>query len=82
MLHQIEINYIYIIVFYRFFSRKREGASSGDRGKTKAKTPEPDRMHMSMATPKSRALGSNTMLQRSPTIKPPQVNIGTIVASC
>ncbi|KAI4471407.1 ran binding protein 9-related [Holotrichia oblita] len=57
---------------FRFFSRKREGASSGDRGKTKAKTPEPERMHMSMAVPQSRALGSNTMLQRSPTVKPQQ----------
>ena len=58
----------------RFFSRKRDG-HSGDRStKTKAKTPDPDRMRLPSLTPQSRHLNlSSTMLARTPTIKPQQV---------
>ncbi|CAH0546152.1 unnamed protein product [Brassicogethes aeneus] len=59
---------------FRFFGKKRD-ASSGDRSKKKAKSPEPQgggRIGMEL-NPQSRSVGlSNTMLSRQPTIRQPQ----------
>lgn len=69
---------------FRFFSRKREGASSGDRQKNlgKACTPEIDRgTRLGTLNPTARSVGlSNTMLSRQPTIKAqPQVSLTFLV---
>ncbi|XP_071050495.1 ryanodine receptor isoform X2 [Onthophagus taurus] len=52
---------------FRFFSRKREGASSGDRSK-KAKTPDIDRGRIPMSQQQNLGM-TNAMLQRNPTVK-------------
>lgn len=54
---------------FRFFSRKREGASSGDR-KGKGKTPEPE--IMTTITPPSKGSSSANLLNRQPTMKQSQ----------
>lgn len=65
---------------FRFFSRKRDAASSADRGKQlgKSRTPELDKSPRIGAgtglNPQARSIGlSNSMLNRSPTIKHSQV---------
>ncbi|XP_017777975.1 PREDICTED: ryanodine receptor [Nicrophorus vespilloides] len=59
---------------FRFFSRKREGASSGERVKiAKSKTPEPEMVDIMNLAPKPTVSGN--LLSRSPTIKQSQMDL-------